>query len=194
MKCISNFLALRRRFGFSNPEALAAGQTGTACCGEEHDVTLVWSRTSGKRVILADGQEVHHSNSRGNFFDVSWTMKGNHVLKLVAHASPPRPPTPGFRQYDFFVNGKSFFNFPKAVRLGIQAGQPRGTVSPRGLARRTESSRGSSAPGSPPTGSVGTTGNIASQGASGNRDKVSCALGCFYSLVHRPFMIFCLRL
>jgi len=115
---------VRWRFGFANPEALAHGQTGTACRGEEHDITLVWSITSGKRLILADGQEVHYSSTRGNKLDFSWTMRGNHVLKIVAHASPPLSATPGFRQYDFYVDGQSFFIFPKVFRLGLAPGAP----------------------------------------------------------------------
>ena len=124
---------LFRRFGFANPEALANGETGTACRGEEHDVTLVWSITSGKRLLLADGQEVHYSNSHSNIFDFSWTMRGNHVLKVVAHASPPLSTHPGFRQYNFFVDGQSFFNFPKVFRLGLDPNDPRAVaVSPSG--------------------------------------------------------------
>ncbi len=93
-------------------------------------MTLVWSITSGKRLLLVDGQEVHYSNSRSNIFDFSWTMRGNHVLKVVAHASPPLSVQPGFRQYDFFVNGQSFFHFPKVFRLGLAPNDPRG-VAPR---------------------------------------------------------------
>jgi hypothetical protein len=110
---------------------LANGETGTACRGEEHDVTFVWSITSGRRLVLADGQEVHFSNSRNGIFDFSWTMRGNHVLKIIAHASPPMTPTPGWRQYDFFVDGRSFFSFPKVFRLGLAANDPR--ASPRGV-------------------------------------------------------------
>jgi hypothetical protein len=118
-----------RRFGFANPEAVANGETGTACRGEEHDVTLVWSITSGKRLVLCDGQEVHYSSSRNAIFDHSWTMRGNHVLKIVAHASPPLAVTPGFRQYDFFIDGQSYFSFPKVFRLGLSANDPRASVS-----------------------------------------------------------------
>ena len=91
-------------------------------------MTLVWSITSGKRLLLVDGQEVHYSNNRGNVFDFSWTMRGNHVLKVVAHASPPLSVQPGFRQYDFFVNGQSFFHLPKVFRLGLAPNDPRGAV------------------------------------------------------------------
>jgi len=110
---------VRWRFGFTNLQALENGETGTSCRGEEHDITLIWSVTSGKRLVLADGQEVHYSNSRGNTFEFSWTMRGNHVLKMIAHASAPISASNNFRQYDFFIDGQSFFSFPKVYRLGL---------------------------------------------------------------------------
>ncbi len=113
-----------RRFGFTNQDALAAGGTGTECRGEEHDITLIWSLTSGKRLVLADGQEVHYSNSRSHVFDFSWTMRGNHVLKVTAHANAPINAHPNFRQYDFFVDGMSFFSMPKVYRLGLTEATP----------------------------------------------------------------------
>lgn len=115
---------VRWRFGFTNEDALNSGETGTACRGEEHDITVVWSITSGKRLVLADGQEVHYSNSRSSILEFSWTMRGNHVLKIVCQASPPMNSTPGFRQYDFFVDGQSFFNMPKVYRLGVGGTAP----------------------------------------------------------------------
>lgn len=115
---------VRWRFGFSNKEALEAGETGTACRGEEHDVTVVWSVTSGKRLILADGQEVHYSTSRSGVFEFSWTMRGNHVIKVVMHAAPPLSSQPGFRQYDLIVDGQSFFVMPKVYELGIRGPIP----------------------------------------------------------------------
>lgn len=137
-----------RRFGFANPQALANGETGTACRGEEHDVTIVWSITSGKRIVLADGKEVHYSTNRNNIFEFSWTMRGNHVLKILAHAAPPMTVEPGFRQYDFFVDGQSFFSFPKVFRLGLAANDPRAARSPRsppGVAERGRNYRSGAA-------------------------------------------------
>mmetsp|Transcript_12475 Transcript_12475/g.15639 ORF Transcript_12475/g.15639 Transcript_12475/m.15639 type:complete len:573 (+) Transcript_12475:172-1890(+) len=121
---------VRWRFGFTNLEALDNGETGIACRGEEHDITLVWSITTGKRLVLADGQEVHYSNSRSSTFEFTWTMRGNHVLKVVAHASPPMSAAPGFRQYDFFVDGQSFFVFPKVYRLGLTGKTPAANGGP----------------------------------------------------------------
>lgn len=86
-------------------------------------MTFVWSITSGKCLVLQDGKEIHFSTSRASIFDYSWTMKGNHILKIVAHAAPPLSQTPNFRQYDLFVNGQSFFTFPKVFRLGLAPGQ-----------------------------------------------------------------------
>jgi hypothetical protein len=94
-------------------------------------VTIVWSITSGKRLVLADGQEVHYSHNRNSVFEFSWTMRGSHVLKVIAHASPPVSATPGFRQYDLFVDGQSFFTFPKVFRLGLAPNDPRSSGSPR---------------------------------------------------------------
>lgn len=117
---------IRWRFGLSNQVALDAGESGTACRGEEHDVTVVWSVTSGKRLILADGQEVHYSTTRSSIFEFSWTMRGNHVLKVVCNAAPPISGKGPARQYDLSVDGMSFFTMPKVYELGI-----RGSISSR---------------------------------------------------------------
>ena len=69
-------------------------------------------------------------------------MRGNHVLKIVCHASPPMNSTPGFRQYDFFVDGQSFFNMPKVYRLGVSGSAPgRGNPDNGTLALATSTRR-----------------------------------------------------
>lgn len=83
-------------------------------------MTIVWSIASGKRLVLADGQEVHYSMTRGTKLEFSWTMRGNHVLKVVAHATSQVSSTPGWRQYDLFIDGQSFFGMPKVYELGIK--------------------------------------------------------------------------
>lgn len=114
---------VRFRFGFSNAEALDQGLTGTHCRGAEHEVTLVWSLTSGKRLVLADDEEVHYSKgSRSETrFETSWTMNGGHVVKLIAHAAPPLRHTPGFRQFDLQLDGLSYFDMPKIFELGVNS-------------------------------------------------------------------------
>jgi hypothetical protein len=124
---------VRFRFGFSNRQAISEGCTGSECRGEEHEVLLVWSLTSGKRLVLADGQQVHFSFGKrtDGRFETSWTMSGGHLFKLVAHAAPPLFATPdGFRQFDFGVDGCSFFDMPKIFELGMRNSNSRALVKP----------------------------------------------------------------
>jgi hypothetical protein len=108
------------RFGFSNAEAITQGLTGMNCRGEEHEISVVWSLTSGKRLVTADGQEVHFSFGKrtDTKFETSWTMSGGHILKVINHATPPLLQTPGFRQFDLLLDGCSFFDMPKIYELG----------------------------------------------------------------------------
>jgi hypothetical protein len=108
------------RFGFSNAEAITQGLTGVNCRGEEHEISVVWSLTSGKRLVTADGQEVHFSYGKrtDTKFETSWTMSGGHTLKVIAHATPSLIQTPGFRQFDLLLDGCSFFDMPKIYQLG----------------------------------------------------------------------------
>ncbi|VEU44715.1 unnamed protein product [Pseudo-nitzschia multistriata] len=115
---------IRWRFGFANKQALGEGLNGTDCRGEEHDVTIVWSITSGKRQIMMDGKEVHYSTNRAGVLDHSWQLKGNHVVKVTCHAAPPMSAQPGFRQYDLSIDGQSFFSMPKVFQIGIKGAVP----------------------------------------------------------------------
>lgn len=94
-------------------------------------MTVVWSITSGKRQITMDGKEVHFSVGRGSVLDFSWSIRDNHVIKVVAHASPPLSAVPGFRQYDMFIDGQSFFTMPKVYELGIKGPAPAYGNAPR---------------------------------------------------------------
>jgi len=115
---------VRFRFGFSDPAAIEAGHSGMNCRGEEHEVVLVWSLTSGKQLVIADGKEVHFSLGKRTEtrFETSWTMSGGHILKVVAHMTPPvfADPT-GFRQFDLFLDGFSFHDMPKIYELGTRS-------------------------------------------------------------------------
>ncbi|CAJ1966724.1 unnamed protein product [Cylindrotheca closterium] len=124
---------IRWRFGFPNPSALEQGATGTECRGEEHDIVVVWSITSGKRQISMDTREVHYSHNRAGLLDHTWTTKGNHVIKVICNASPPLSSSPGFRQYDLLVDGQSFFTMPKVYELGLKG--PSNSYSGRGNGR-----------------------------------------------------------
>jgi len=115
---------IRWRFGFANQQAIDNGMTGMDCRGEEHDVSIVWSITSGKRQISMDGREVHYSTNRAGMLDFSWQTKGNHVIKVLCHAAPPMTAEPGFRQYDLSIDGQSFFTMPKVFQIGIKGTVP----------------------------------------------------------------------
>mmetsp|Transcript_2747 Transcript_2747/g.7365 ORF Transcript_2747/g.7365 Transcript_2747/m.7365 type:complete len:575 (+) Transcript_2747:1789-3513(+) len=115
---------IRWRFGFANQQALANGLNGTDCRGEEHDVTLVWSITSGKRQLMMDGQEIHYSTNRAGVLEHSWQTKGNHVIKVCCHATPPMSVEHGFRQYELAIDGQSFFSMPRVFQLGIKGALP----------------------------------------------------------------------
>ena len=87
---------------------------------EEHDVVLLWSpMISGRAIITCDGQEVHNSTMRGVVnmtVDVSWSIRGNHVLRIVAHSTlagskMKKNGGGGSHQHELFVNGVSYFNF-----------------------------------------------------------------------------------
>lgn len=80
---------------------------------KEHEVTFVWSVTSGKRLILVDSNQVHFSVHRGQRnFNVTWNMGGN-FMSIVAHAIQPLNQDKKFRQFDLLINGDSFFLLPE---------------------------------------------------------------------------------
>jgi hypothetical protein len=82
----------------------------------------MWSVTSGKRQIMMEGKEVHYASTRTGVLDHSWSSIGNHVMKVVCHAAAPMTANPGFRQYDLFIDGQSFFTMPKVYKLGLRPG------------------------------------------------------------------------
>jgi len=120
---------VRWRFGFSNRDALDRGLTGPEARGEEHEVVLVWSLASGKRLVIVDGQEVHFSTGRrtDSKFETSWSMFGGHIFQIIAHATLPLFNEPSYRQFDLLVDGMSFHAFPKIFQLGARSAPPNAT-------------------------------------------------------------------
>jgi hypothetical protein len=107
-------------FGFANKDAIAAGETGVQCRGEEFTIVLLWSLTSGKRVVLCNGKPVHQSQGKSmeTKFEAQWPMTGEHIVKIIAYSMPSLVPAPGFRQYDLHIDGMSFFEMDKIYQLG----------------------------------------------------------------------------
>lgn len=112
---------LQWRFGFVNVQALNEGRTGLAARGEEHELTLVWSLSSGKRQLLMDGKEIHFSVKRNMHIDLSFNWKGDYIMKVIAHAAKPmqQQGRTFTRQYDLSINGQSFFDMPRLYQLGM---------------------------------------------------------------------------
>lgn len=118
------------QFGFSSAESIAAGRTEADCRGEEHEVVLIWSHITGKRQLYMDGREFHMSKAaRGNTrFEHSWSITGNHVLKIIANGTPPlgEAARAMHRQFDLELDGMSFFSFCKIYELGTAIGAATG--------------------------------------------------------------------
>ena len=143
---------IRFRFGFSDAAALQAGETGSACRGEEHEVLLVWSLLSGKKVVSMDDRVVHIScegKITQSRFETSFPL-GYHTLKIIAHAVPPsRNVDSGWRQFDLLLDGLSFFAFAKLYSLGSKKGKQSSYLSvPRIVVNDNDSNSSSNPPSS----------------------------------------------
>lgn len=113
------------KFGFTNQEALAQNKTGQDCRGEEHEVVLIWSVASGKRVVLFNNQEVHYSNNRHAEFHCSWAIRphnrnggangASYNIQIVALLHPSHI---SHKQYNLLINNQSVFDLPKISELG----------------------------------------------------------------------------
>jgi len=117
---------VRWRWGVANENALATGATGVECRGSEHEVTLIWSITSGKRLVLLDGEEVHFSIGRRTEgkFQYSWGASalgalGTNLLTIIAYANTPLRSVPGFKQFDLIINGQSCLEMCHICELGV---------------------------------------------------------------------------
>jgi hypothetical protein len=106
-------------FGFSHLPAVQQGLSGTDCRGEEHEVVLVMSLTSGKQRVLADGTEVHFARAPvTDKMECTWKMNSGHEIKVIAHPAPFLKQQPGFRQFDLQIDGQSYWDMPKVFQLG----------------------------------------------------------------------------
>jgi hypothetical protein len=111
---------IRWRYGFANPTAISNGATSVDCRGSEHEITLVWSITSGKKLVVHDSQEVHYSQGRRaeGKFQFCWKAR-DHVFTVIAHAAPPLGKAKGqWKQFDLLIDGRSFDALPRIYQLG----------------------------------------------------------------------------
>jgi hypothetical protein len=115
------------KFGVASNEALAQGLTGANCRGSEHEVIFIWSLNSGKRQILADGKDVHFSESGQNGWTNDQVFQHHFNLRVPNFSTPVRchlitqpanRDVPSIKPFDLRVNGISFFSFSKIFQLG----------------------------------------------------------------------------
>ena len=118
------------KFGIANNQALSEGQTGAGCRGSEHEIIFVWSLNSGKRQILADGKEVHYSESGQNGWTADQVFQHHFQVRSPNLAQPLRchlitqprnPDMPQIHPFDIRVNGISYFKMSKIFQLGTSA-------------------------------------------------------------------------
>ncbi len=119
------------RFGFANPQALASGLAGVDCRGQEHDLSITWSITGGKRMISIDGREIQYSVGkrsntarRADIVEAAWRM-ADHVIELKCYAYKPKAGSPEkrnpkWKQYNLTIDGRSFFELPEIFDLGLR--------------------------------------------------------------------------
>lgn len=120
-----HFQSTKRRvrfvFGFASEAALRGGLKGSECRGDEHEVVLVWSCTSGKQLVLLDGEEILRNVQRNILgrnlkFEHAFSL-GKHVLILTGEVSLLPFMDPG-QKFDLKLNGISFFRLEKIYELG----------------------------------------------------------------------------
>jgi hypothetical protein len=106
-------------FGFSHLPEVQQGLLGTDRRGEENEVNLVMSLTSGKQGVLADGTEVHIGQAPvTEEMECKWRMNSGHKIKLIAHPAPFLKQQPGCHQFDLQIDGLSYWDMPKIIQLG----------------------------------------------------------------------------
>eukprot|EP00934_Nitzschia_sp_Nitz4_P009240 Nitzschia sp. Nitz4//scaffold1_size375055//111666//112817//NITZ4_000244-RA/size375055-processed-gene-0.425-mRNA-1//-1//CDS//3329540949//9230//frame0 len=115
------------KFGIANPDALAQGLSGAHCRGSEHEVILIWSLNTGKRQILADGKDVHFSESGQNGWTTDMVFQHQFQLRVPNFSTPVRchlitqpanRDMPNVHPFDLRLNGISYFSFSKIYQLG----------------------------------------------------------------------------
>jgi hypothetical protein len=126
------------KFGFSDRDSVRRGLSGTDCRGEEHEVVFVWSLTSGKKFVLADGHEVHWSKQSPitekfeSGWECSWYSEmadKKRLLRVVASSSPlfekkktnknSSVADSSFCNFDLLIDGVSFSKLTQMFELGL---------------------------------------------------------------------------
>lgn len=115
------------KFGVANNQSLAQGLTGANCRGSEHEIIFTWSLNSGKRQILADGKDVHYSETGQNGWTSDQVFQHQFLIRVPGLSAPLRchlitqpanRDMPQIQPFDLRVNGMSYFSMSKIFQLG----------------------------------------------------------------------------
>ena len=80
-------------------------------------MTLTWSVSSGKRVIMANSRQIYCNTVKSSVFEYSWVTEKNHAIRLCVYSTAPGN---GERQYELSVDGISFYKMPKIFEVGLK--------------------------------------------------------------------------
>jgi hypothetical protein len=90
----------------------------------EHDITLIWSKNTGKQEITMDGTEIWFGRNQGrSVLDHNWKTRDER-LKLHVLATCAPKVNENFRNYDLVINGQLFATLPHYGREGSNAPIP----------------------------------------------------------------------
>jgi hypothetical protein len=115
---------IRFKFGYTNMTAVYDGLVGQECRGEEHEISIEWSLSSGKQSIEYDGKVIFINvcDMTDGKMTHSWYDKDGHYLKVIVHSlstSLKQTQDAEWRQYDLLVDGISYFRAPKIYQIGL---------------------------------------------------------------------------
>jgi hypothetical protein len=70
-------------------------------------------------MVMSNGKQLHIGTDKTSIFEHLWIDTRGNSMKVVAHASAPSSTALGSRQYDLFINGKSFFTLVSTIAHNI---------------------------------------------------------------------------
>jgi len=117
---------IRFKFGYTNMQAMHEGLAGQDCRGVEHEISIMWSLSSGKQSITYDGELIYWNvcDMGDGKMTHSWHDKDGHYIKVIVHSfnsSMKAIQHDDWRQYDLLIDGISYFRAPKIYQIGVFA-------------------------------------------------------------------------